>query len=112
MTKDKMYVGGDMRTYYDTPSPLVSTIMVIVMLITVTIVLIFASYEDTHYTQTAEVLSVNSTETLFIDAIGNVWSVYNTDYKKGEFVKLYFDNNRTTYTQNDDIIVKIKRLDN
>lgn len=112
MTKDKMYVGGDMRTYYDTPSPLVSTIMAIIMLIIVTIVLIFASYEDTHYTQTAEVLSIDSAETLFVDGAGYVWSVYDTDYHKGQFVKLYFDNNRTDYTRNDDKIIKVKTLDN
>jgi hypothetical protein len=74
--------------------------------------LVASGYLDTHYDTVAEVLSVDDTETLFVDGAGYVWGVYDTDFRKGEFVRLYFDNNTTDYTRNDDKIVKVKRLDN
>lgn len=94
------------------PSVIMSTIIVCVTFFIISIVLVFASKTETHYDTTAEVYMVDSVETLFVDGAGYVWSVYDTDYKKGEFVQLYFDNNRTDYTRNDDKIIRIKKLDN
>ena len=94
------------------PSTLVSTIIVFATILIITIVLILASKMETQYNTTAEVYRIKPTETLFIDGAGYVWSAYDTNYRKGEFVQLYFDNNRTDYTRNDDKIIKIKRLDN
>lgn len=73
--------------------------------------LIIGGYSDTHYHTTATVFSVDENGTTFIDGAGYVWGVYDTNYHKGEFVELYFDNNCTDYTRNDDIIVKVKSLD-
>ena len=67
---------------------------------------------DSNYSTVATVYSVDDTSTIFIDGAGYLWEVYDTDYKTGEFVTLYFDNNRTDYTRNDDKIVKVKNLDN
>ena len=69
-------------------------------------------YVDTHYTTVAEVYAVDETGTTFVDGAGYLWGVTDTDFHKGDFVKLYFDNNTTDYTRNDDIIVKVKILDN
>ena len=74
--------------------------------------LAIGGYCDTRYTQVAEVLDVTPTETLFIDPAGYVWAVSDTDYHKGQFVKLYFFNNTTDYTREDDEILKVKPLDN
>ena len=94
------------------PSTLLSVVIVCITLFMTAIILVLASKMETQYNTTAEVYRVEQTETLFIDGAGYVWSVYDTDYKRGEFVQLYFDNNRTDYTRNDDKIIKIKRLDN
>ena len=74
--------------------------------------LAIGGYCDTRYTQVAEVLDVTPTETLFIDPAGYVWAVSDTNYHKGQFVKLYFFNNTTDYTRKDDEILKVKPLDN
>ena len=74
-------------------------------------VLAFADTYQTRYTQYATVLSVDDNETLFVDAIGDVWSVYDTNYHKDETVKIKFFNNCTDNTRNDDIILKVKRVD-
>ena len=71
-----------------------------------------AGYMDTHYSTTAEVLSVED-EVLLVDGAGYVWGVTNRpDLHKGDFVKVSFDNNCTDYTRNDDIIIKVEKLDN
>ena len=71
-----------------------------------------AGYMDTHYSTTAEVLSVED-EVILVDGAGYVWGVTNRpDLHKGDFVKISFDNNCTDYTRNDDIIIKVKKLDN
>mgnify|MGYP003297289369 CR=1 FL=1 len=73
-------------------------------------ILAFADTYQTRYTQYATVLSVNENETFFVDAIGDVWSIYNTDYHKDEIVKIKFFNNCTDYTRTDDVILKVKRV--
>ena len=84
----------------------------LVMTVCIIIPLLFAGYADTHYSTVAEVYSVDATETIFIDGTGNLWAVKDTTYKVGEFVEIKFNNNRTDYTRNDDIIVKVTKLDN
>ena len=70
-------------------------------------------YADTHYSTTAEVFSVDNNEVILIDGAGYLWAVVDRpDLHKGDFVKVYFDNNTTDYTRNDDIILKVKVLDN
>ena len=73
--------------------------------------LCWTSYEDTLYKTTAEVYDVDATGTLFVDGTGNVWEVTDTNYKKGQFVEIKFNNNRTDYTRNDDKIINVKILD-
>ena len=74
-------------------------------------VLCWTSYKDTLYKTTAEVYSVDEDGTLFVDGAGYVWAVYDTDYTKGDFVEIKFNNNRTNYTRNDDKIINVKVLD-
>ena len=73
---------------------------------------LIVGYADTHYKQTAEVLSVEDNSLFLVDSVGNVWEIKDNSLHKGQFVELYFHNNNTTYTQKDDIIIKVKRLDN
>ena len=113
MNMKKMYVGGDGMNYYEGPNKITSALIAISVIIVTITTLLFGAYEDTHYHTTAKVYQVDSAETLFIDGTGNVWAERPAEeYKVGEFVELYFDNNRTDYTRNDDIVLKIKRLDN
>ena len=112
MRKNEMYLGGDGKEYYVGPNKIVSALIALSVIIVTVVMLTIASYQDTHYHTTAKVYQQDSAETLFVDGTGNVWAVNNTEkYKVGEFVELYFDNNRTDYTRNDDIIIKIKKLD-
>ena len=64
-----------------------------------------------NYSQVCEVYMITDTETIFIDPVGYLWSVTDTDYKKGETVKVYFNDNFTDYIREDDIITKVKRVD-
>ena len=81
------------------------------MLLVMVGILCWTSYQDTLYKTTAKVYSVDEDGTLFIDGAGYVWAVYDTDYTKGDFVEIKFNNNRTTYTRNDDKIINVKVLD-
>lgn len=64
-----------------------------------------------NYSQICEVYMVTDTETIFVDPVGDLWSVYDTNYRKGETVKISFYDNLTDYTREDDIIKKVKRVD-
>lgn len=64
-----------------------------------------------NYSQICEVYSVEGNTTVFIDPVGYLWEVNDTDYVKGETVKLYFHDNFTEYTREDDIIKNVKRVD-
>ena len=66
---------------------------------------------QSYYTQYGEVYLCDINETLIVDATGNIWSVYNTEFNEGETVKITFYTNHTDYTREDDEIVKIKRVD-
>ena len=84
----------------------------IVALMIIVIILGIAGYMDTHYTTTAEVYSIEDNSIILVDGAGYLWEVVNrTDLKKGDFVKIKFDNNTTEYTRNDDIILSVKPLD-
>ena len=66
---------------------------------------------QSYYTQYGEVYLCDINETLIVDATGNIWSVYDTEFNEGETVKITFYTNHTDYTREDDEIVKIKRVD-
>lgn len=76
------------------------------------LMLMVGGYCDTRYNTVATVMSVDENGTTFVDGAGYVWAVSDVNYHVGQFVKLYFDNNTTDYTRNDDIIVRVKILDN
>ena len=73
-------------------------------------IMMFAGWTDTHYTENAIVKSVDENGTVFRDYADNLWEVYDTNYYKGQHVRLYFFNNTTDYTDTDDIIIKIEPL--
>ena len=64
-----------------------------------------------NYTQICDVYEVTDTTTTFIDGAGYLWDVYDTDYIKGETVKVYFHDSFTDFDRTDDIIKKVKRVD-
>jgi len=94
-----------------TSKTVVARLASIFVLMSMVEILCWASYEDTLYKTTAEVYDVDATGTLLIDGTGNVWEVTDTHYKKGQFVEIKFNNNRTDYTRNDDKIINVKVLD-
>ena len=83
-------------------------LLVIIFILSVCII---GGYSDTHYTCQADVYSVDDSGTIFIDGAGYLWEVSNTNYYKGETVKIKFNNNCTDYTRNDDIILKVIKND-
>lgn len=86
---------------------LVTIIGIIVFLVLPAIADTYQSY----YTQYGEVYLCDINETLIVDATGNIWSVYDTEFNEGETVKITFYTNHTDYIREDDEIVKIKRVD-
>ena len=94
------------------PNVIILSLLIVAVVFGMLLPLVWCGYQDTHYETTAKVYSVDDAGTLFIDGAGYLWEVYDTDYKVGEFVTLTFDNNMTDYTRNDDIITKVKTLDN
>lgn len=85
----------------------------ILLFIVVALLILFPAIGDTmqcRYTQYGTVLEVDEDETLIVDAIGDVWCIYDTDYHVGDEVKIYFDTNCTDYTHEDDIILKVKKI--
>lgn len=66
---------------------------------------------QSYYTQYGEVYLTDDSETLIVDATGNIWSVGNNAYHKGETVKMKFFTNHTDYTREDDEIISVKRVD-
>jgi len=76
-------------------------------------ILILGGYSDTHYSTTAEVFLIEGDEVTLIDGAGDLWCITGRpDLRKGQFVKIKFENGGTDYTRKDDIIVSIKALDN
>ena len=64
-----------------------------------------------NYSQVCEVYEVTDTYTTFIDPVGYLWDVNDTNYVKGETVKVYFFDNFTDFDRKDDEITKVKRVD-
>lgn len=88
--------------------------IILSFIITFIILVFFPSlggYFDTHYSTTATVLNVDDTSTTFVDCAGYLWAVNDTDYHKGQTVKIKFFNNCTDYTREDDEILNVKLLD-
>ena len=86
----------------------------LVIIVGIILFLVFPAIADTYqhnYTQICNVYSVDGNTTLFIDPVGYLWEVNDTNYVKGETVKLYFHDNFTEYTREDDVIKKVKRVD-
>lgn len=74
--------------------------------------LLLGGYSDTHYSCIAQAYIVDDSGTIFIDGAGYLWEVSDINYHKGETVKIYFNNNGTDYTREDDIILKVRRENN
>ena len=70
----------------------------------------FANHIQHNYTMGAVVLEVNDFETVFVDDMGEMYAVTETDYTVGEEVKLYFHDNFTDSDRKDDYIRKVKRV--
>ena len=86
----------------------------LVAIVGVIVFFVLPAVADTYqhnYTQICDVYLVDDTTTVFIDPVGYLWEINDTDYVKGETVKLYFHDNFTEYTREDDIIKKVKRVD-
>lgn len=58
---------------------------------------------------TAKVISIENENTLLEDATGNVWSIKDNDYSKGENVIITFDTKDTNSILLDDEIIKISK---
>ena len=63
------------------------------------------------YTQICTVYEVNEEYTTFIDPCGYLWDVNDTDYTVGETVKIKFDDALTDFNREDDVILKVKKVD-
>lgn len=53
---------------------------------------------------TAKVISIENDNTLLEDATGNVWSIKDNSYSKGEKVTITFDTKNTSSILDDEII--------
>ena len=87
---------------------------IIYSIIAIVILFIVPALADTyqhHYSQICEVYEVTDTHTTFVDPVGYLWDVTDTDYEKGETVKVYFFDNFTDFNREDDEITKVKRVD-
>lgn len=86
-------------------------IYTIIMLFVFIIVPALADTYQHNYSQICEVYEVTDTTTTFVDPVGYLWDVNDTNYVKGETVKVYFFDNFTDFNREDDIIKKVKRVD-
>lgn len=87
---------------------------IISILIMVVVLFIVPALADTYqhnYSQICEVYEVTDTYTTFVDPVGYLWDICDTDYIKGETVKVYFFDNFTDFNREDDVIKKVKRVD-
>jgi hypothetical protein len=76
------------------------------------LMLIAGGYSETHYSTIAKVYSIEDNKITLIDGAGYLWIVENRpDLKKDDFVKIKFFNNTTDYTREDDIILKVIKLE-
>ena len=64
-----------------------------------------------NYKQPCVVYEVTDTYTTFIDPVGYLWDVFDTDYKKGDEVIVYFHDNFTDFDREDDIIKKVNLIE-
>ena len=86
----------------------------VVAIIGIIVFFVLPAIADTYqhnYTQICDVYSVEGDTTLFIDPCGYLWEVNDNNYVEGETVKVYFHDNFTETTREDDIIKKVKRVD-
>lgn len=69
-------------------------------------------YHKTHYSTVAFVDTVTEDEVSLVDPCGDVWAVDAIpNVNEGDLVNVYFYNNSTTYTHNDDIITYVRKID-
>ena len=79
----------------------------------ITGLLMIGGCAETRYNTTAKIYKQVDNDLFLVDGAGYVWCVSDRpDLVLGDMVTVYFDNNCTDYTREDDIILKIKRLDN
>lgn len=86
----------------------------LVAIVGIIVFFVLPAIADTYqhnYTQICNVYSVEGNTTLFIDPCGYLWEVNDNNYVEGEAVKVYFHDNFTETTREDDIIKKVKRVD-
>ena len=85
----------------------------VALIVGIIVFLVLPAIADTYqhnYTQICDVYSVEGNTTIFIDPCGYLWEVNDNNYVEGETVKVYFHDNFTETTREDDIIKKVKRV--
>lgn len=84
----------------------------VVLIVIVIGILLLGGYSDTHYSVQADVYQIDNNSVLLIDGAGYIWEVTDRPdlYYKGQSVKIYFNNNCTDHTREDDIIERVKVL--
>lgn len=82
----------------------------IVVLFVFVIVPALADTYQHNYSQICEVYEVTDTTTTFVDPVGYLWDINDTNYVKGETVKVYFFDNFTDFNRKDDEIKKVKKV--
>ena len=85
-------------------------VAIIIGLIVFFVIPAIADTYQHNYKQPCIVYEVTDTHTTFIDPVGYLWDVFDTDYKKGDEVIVYFHDNFTDFDREDDIIKKVKRV--
>lgn len=85
---------------------------VAILIVIVIGILLIGGYSDTHYSVQADVYQIDNNSILLIDGAGYIWEVTDRPdlCHKGQSVKIYFNNNCTDYTREDDIIERVKVL--
>lgn len=67
-------------------------------------------YIETHYTKVLTVSEVKDDLITVKNQWGNEWCFYGDEFKVGDVVKVTFFTNNTDHTNEDDEIVKVKKV--
>ena len=72
---------------------------------------VLTGYNETHYSMTGTVVTTSyNGEVCIEDTTGNLWEVLETDYCRGDKVRMMFFTDGTDTTRKDDTIVKVKKI--
>ena len=72
---------------------------------------VLTGYNETHYSMTGTVVTTSyNGEVCIEDTTGNLWEILDTDYCRGDKVRIMFFTDGTDTTRKDDIIVRIKKI--